>query len=277
MKIQFLGTAAAEGIPAFLCDCEVCRRSRAVGGRALRTRSQAIIDDTLLIDFNADTLSHMYANNIDLVNVKYCLITHNHSDHLYPNDLRMLEPGFSHAPKGYKLTFCGSDKVGEVIKPIFAGVLEPSGLCEFVEIKPFETITLGKYTITALKAVHDQNAGPLFYMISDGDKNILYAHDTHFFCDEVWEYFEKVKPHFDFVSLDCTNAMLPLTYIGHMGLAENKKVREIMLEKGYADANTQFICNHFSHNGTSAAYDDFVKIANPEGFDVSYDGMKVEI
>ena len=26
MKIQYLGTAAAEGIPAIWCDCPVCRR-----------------------------------------------------------------------------------------------------------------------------------------------------------------------------------------------------------------------------------------------------------
>ena len=32
-----------------------------------------------------------------------------------------------------------------------------------------------------------------------------------------------------------------MTYIGHMGLAENVKVRERMLEMGLADENTKFI------------------------------------
>ena len=49
MKFQYLGTAAAEGIPAFVCNCENCVRSREIGGRALRTRSQAIVDGKLLI------------------------------------------------------------------------------------------------------------------------------------------------------------------------------------------------------------------------------------
>lgn len=45
MKIKYLGTAAAEGVPAIFCRCEVCRKSKAAGGRNIRTRSQSIIDD----------------------------------------------------------------------------------------------------------------------------------------------------------------------------------------------------------------------------------------
>ncbi len=65
MKIRYLGTAAAEGIPAIFCDCEVCRKSRELGGRNFRTRSQAIIDDTLLIDFPSDTYAHFLNYNLN--------------------------------------------------------------------------------------------------------------------------------------------------------------------------------------------------------------------
>ena len=51
MKIKYLGTAAAEGVPAIFCRCEVCRKSKEAGGRNIRTRSQSIIDDRLLLDF----------------------------------------------------------------------------------------------------------------------------------------------------------------------------------------------------------------------------------
>ena len=57
MKFRFLGTAAAEGIPALFCECAVCKEAREKGGRHIRTRSQALIDDDLLIDFNADSYS----------------------------------------------------------------------------------------------------------------------------------------------------------------------------------------------------------------------------
>ena len=45
MKIKYLGTAAYEGVPALFCRCEVCRGSRAAGGRNVRSRQQAILDD----------------------------------------------------------------------------------------------------------------------------------------------------------------------------------------------------------------------------------------
>lgn len=33
MKIKYLGTAAAERIPAMFCKCDVCRAARENGGR----------------------------------------------------------------------------------------------------------------------------------------------------------------------------------------------------------------------------------------------------
>ena len=47
MKVQYLGTGAAEGVPAVFCNCEYCRglRARMAAGRAgreVRSRSQVI-------------------------------------------------------------------------------------------------------------------------------------------------------------------------------------------------------------------------------------------
>ena len=134
-----------------------------------------------------------------------------------------------------------------------------------------------KYAVTALPSDHDPNAGTRIYVVAKDGKTLLYAHDTGYLRAETWEYIEKNRLKFDFVSLDCTNACLPLTYIGHMGLDENTEVRRRMLEEGYADENTRFVCNHFSHNATHVVYDDFVPIAAARGFLVSYDGMKIEI
>ena len=91
---------------------------------------------------------------------------------------------------------------------------------------------VGGYTVTPLKATHDPKSGPLFYQISDGEKTVIYGNDTNYFDDSVWEYWEKTRPYFNMVSLDCTNACKPMTYIGHMGFEENKKVRAKMIEMG---------------------------------------------
>ena len=43
MKLQILGTAAAEGIPALFCTCEYCKKARQIRGKEIRTRSGARI------------------------------------------------------------------------------------------------------------------------------------------------------------------------------------------------------------------------------------------
>lgn len=277
MKFQYLGTAAWEGIPALFCHCDVCRKSRAAGGRALRTRTQAIIDDSLLIDFPPDTYAHVLRFGIDLLHVTDCLITHTHEDHWYVEDFGTLALGFGYPDAGYCLTVHGAAPVGASMRALLDGALGQSGRCVFAEVQPFVPFAAGKYTVTPLPAIHDPGSGPLFYLISDGEKTILYAHDTHYFSDDVWAYLEREKPHIDLASLDCTNACTPMNYVGHMGFAENLRVRDRLVQIGCADANTQFVSNHFSHNGGHAFYDEFVPIAAREGFLVSYDGMTVTV
>lgn len=277
MVFKFLGTAAYEGIPAMFCECEKCKRSRETGGRAIRTRSQAIIDGELLIDFPADTYAHIAYNGIDTSKVHYCLITHNHSDHLYERDFAIMAKGFGKVSEDYRITFYATEKAGKSIVDAYKNRLCEQKTAALETIEPFDVVKMGDYTVTVLPAIHDPNSGPVFYQIEKQGKTVLYAHDTNYFSDEVWEYFEKTKPHFDMVSLDCTNACLPLDYVGHMGLAENVQVKERMLGMGIADESTVFICNHFSHNGTDVVYDDFVPIAARKGFLVSFDGMEVKL
>ena len=89
MKLQYLGTSAAEGWPAPFCACEACERARKRGGKDLRTRSQALVDDRILIDLPGDTLAHANQFAIDLSKVNHLLITHSHLDHFSAFDLHM--------------------------------------------------------------------------------------------------------------------------------------------------------------------------------------------
>ena len=74
MKLKYLGTAAAEGWPAIFCDCDNCRKAMKRGGRHIRTRSQALVDDKLLLDFPADSLMHMLAYGIPMSELHTCLL-----------------------------------------------------------------------------------------------------------------------------------------------------------------------------------------------------------
>ena len=272
MKLQYLGTAAAEAMPALFCECENCKKARALGGRNIRTRSQAIIDDAILLDFPCDTYFHSIANNIDISKIKHLFITHSHQDHFYSDDLKCLYYGFSKAPENYVLTVYGSDEIRNEVEAIANG----TDRLEYKKMEPYKPFKVGEYTVTALKAVHG-TANPYIYLIEKGGKAMLYAHDTDFFSDETWDYLIKAKPKLNFVSLDCTNCTLPHgDFYGHMGIDENVKCKAKLLELGLIDQNTLVVVNHFSHNGTNSVYDELVPIAEKHGMQVSYDGMVVE-
>lgn len=275
MKLTYLGTAAAEGWPAMFCNCDNCKRAIEAGGKNIRTRSQALIDDKLLIDFPADTYLHVLYHGLDLKNIPACIITHNHSDHLYAPDFEMRRKGFAHLEKETLLTVYGTEAVEKDANQIIHRYeLDQENRVKFQKITPFEPFEVMDYIITPLKANHDPSSNPVIYSIQKGDKNILYANDTGYFPEETWSHLTEQGLHFDVVSLDCTLGIEECRD-GHMGIATNVEVKERLLKSSCADENTVFIIHHFSHNG-KAIYDEMVPIAAKEGFKVSYDGMSVE-
>lgn len=276
MKIKYLGTAAAEGVPAIFCSCDVCKKSRILGGRNIRTRSQAIIDDKLLIDFPPDSYVHFLKEGIDGIQLKNCLITHGHTDHLYAEDFEMRNEGYANYENDkvtpFNVYITKKSKV--FIKNKEKEYHVKYNTLDIHTITPFVPFIVDDYTITALKADHDTVTSPVIYIIDDGKSTLLYANDTGYFPQDTWDYLEKIKPHFDFVSLDCTGGILNY-HLGHMGLESNIKVKDRFLENGFADKDTVFCCNHFSHNN-KVTYDEFVPIAKEQGFLVSFDSMEYE-
>ena len=277
MKIKFLGTAAAEGIPAFLCGCLVCEKARSLGGKNLRTRSQAMVDGDMLLDMPPDTFAHFHTHGVNLLEIKHWLISHTHSDHFYPKDLEFtLNGNFAH----YSEDWHGIDFHASVdFEEEFNRYIRSEDHKKYIRFhteKAFTPFKTGEYTVLPLKANHSTD-NPLIYAVSKGGKNLLYAHDTGPFYDEVWESLKKSGIVFDLVSLDCTaGALMDYGYPMHMCLGWNIECRERMIKEGIATENTKFVINHFSHNGKDAVYDDIKSIAESYGFIASYDGLEIE-
>jgi len=268
MKIQFLGTAAAEGIPAFFCACKHCEYARRVGGKEKRTRSGALIDDVLKIDFCPDTLHHIYAYDLNFSRLEHVLVTHSHGDHFAPHDLATRRKGFSHPPLGtLPLTVYGNEQVCAEMDQYKVPDIRTRRLI------PFETIQIRDYRVTPLPAVHMVGSGeqPLIYLIEKDGKSLLYAHDTDMLPEKNLDFL--AGRHIGLITMDCTNAVKHFDYVGHMGMSDNLLLRDKLIKNGAADENTVFVVNHFSHNGM-APYEELVKAA--EGMLVSYDGMVVE-
>lgn len=273
MKIQFLGTAAAEGIPALFCECDICQAARKKGGRNLRTRSQALIDHKILIDFPADTLFHLYKNHLDISQIRYLLITHSHADHLYPADLENRKQGYAYLTPESKLSVYGAKATYDILNEMIASSRSFDRLA-ITEVHPFEAFMLEDYRITPLEANHSPQTSPVIYLIQKGEKAMLYGHDSGFFSDVTVAALSSVGRPLSLISLDCTFGKVPGWYHHHMGFDTNLEQIAKLRALGIIDDKTKIIVNHFTHNGL-ANYDDMVELATPYGIQVAYDGMKV--
>lgn len=276
MKLKYLGTAAAEGIPALFCDCDVCQKSMKLGGRNIRTRSQAIIDNTLLIDFPPDTYWHFIQHKLPMDKITNCLVTHSHQDHLYAPDIFMRKKGFANFKEDHPpFNFYGWKAAYEAISEEIA----KNNMCEATAnlVTPGEVFEVAGYTVTPLEAAHSPATSPLVYIIEKDGKSVFYSNDTSEYPENSWEVLKNLGKPINLISLDCTEGTNQSKYIGHMNLERCVALRERLKEIGVADDKTIFVLHHFSHNGGNALYDDFKEIAAKEGFLVSYDGMEIEL
>lgn len=276
MKIKYFGTSAAEGIPGLFCNCSICTQAKEKGGRNIRTRSQALINDKILIDLPPDTLYHVQHLGLELHKIKHLFITHAHSDHLLASDLLEKRIGHSVCQDVQRIDVYGSmPTVDKIFKEIRTVTDITDGFWTLHELMPYSAVSVDSHMITPYKANHRFQLYPLIFSINDGSKNMLYAHDTGYFLDETWQKFKENNEFFNFVSLDCTAGLLEGRRDNHMSYDVCLETKQRMLSEGFANDSTVFVLNHFSHIG-NADYDKLCDVCEKEGFIISYDGMELE-
>lgn len=276
MKMQYLGTAAAEGIPAVFCQCETCQRARRLGGKNIRTRSQAIIDDTLLIDLPPDTYWHSIQYQLNLGQVKSLLITHSHQDHFYPLELLMRAVPYAHDWQG-PLTVYGNSHVKRLYDIAVEEENDSPRLEEAILFQEIEALipftTQNGYLVTPLPATHKEDENCFLFLIEKDGKRIFYGNDSCFYSSIVWEFIRGKE--LDLISLDSTMGKFSCQH-SHMGIPENIQAYEHFQEMGCIKPTTQILLNHFSHNG-QILHDEVTELVAPYPFQVAYDGMTLEI
>src|SRR5579871_1077176 len=161
MIITFLGTAAANAFPEAFCRCQNCAQARRLGGRSLRKRSAALINDDLLIDLGPDIMAASQMYKRPLHDVCYCLQTHPHADHLDLSHLLSRSPAYGvvGAPV---LHFYASRETLERATETFARdfadyrLLSPEAETQLNlkvhPIQPLESFHVGPYAVTAFPA-----------------------------------------------------------------------------------------------------------------------------
>jgi phosphoribosyl 1,2-cyclic phosphate phosphodiesterase len=287
MNLRFLGTAASEGYPDAFCDCANCRQARALGGRSLRRRSAALIDEDLLIDFGPDLMAAALMDGLSLAQVRHCLQTHEHADHLDPTHFSSRSAGCG-VYGNPRLEYFATQ--GAIAKAAAAlGTKAAAGLTDLAVgdrfnltasiIEPFQSFTAGPYEVRSVRANHDpDHLVALLYLIERGGRTLFYATDTGELPDETWAdliAWCRTGRRINLVAMDHTFGMQERVQ-GHMNWQQfTEQIARLRAEHLLAD-DARVFAHHLAHH-SNPPHDELVEFAAAQGYEVAYDGLVVEV
>jgi phosphoribosyl 1,2-cyclic phosphate phosphodiesterase len=284
MQITFLGTSAANAYPEAFCNCENCQRARLLGGKSLRKRSAALINDDLLIDLGPDIMASSQMHNIPLTNVCYCLQTHPHADHLDLSHLLSRSPGFGvvGAPRLHFYASVGTlDQIYKTFRKKLAdyNLGDPQAEDELNlkihQVDTFKPFQFGVYKVIPLPANHALDSGALLYAITSHEKSILYATDTAPFLEATWQAFQQFKLQFDLVVLDHTYGP-DETGGDHLSAHQVSQHAERLRARGFLKGGGRLLATHIAHQG-NPIHPELVEFATNHGYEVAYDGLSINV
>ncbi|MCW3053488.1 MAG: Metal-dependent hydrolase of the beta-lactamase superfamily [Chthonomonadales bacterium] len=272
MKITLLGTSGAEGWPGLFCRCAVCQVARTEGGKNRRTRSSALIDGVLKLDFPSDILQQVVQWNVDLLDMRAILFTHSHDDHLAATELQYAGPYFVPAPITQRMPLYGPvDAICKIKTAIDIDCLPFS----LHVLQPHEPVNIAGYTVTPVLAQHDPKTVCFNYMITDPNgATLLYATDTGWYEEETWRILEQNR--FDGVVIECGKGPEEGGYAGHLSIGQLQALRARLLASGSLTETTPVAATHFPHLG-GMLHDELDAALKTHGICAAYDGMEIVI
>ncbi len=185
MRLTFLGTGAAGGVPLWGCDCPICVRARV--DRSVRRQPNCALleagETRLLIDAGVmDVAERFPPGTLDAV-----LVTHFHADHV--QGLFHLRWG-----KGELAVYSPYDSEG------CADLYKSPGPLKFTQLSKFEKLTLGEVYITTVPLVHSKPT--LGYCIEHDGARLAYLSDCSELPPATLAFLQSWQPHT--ICLDCT-------------------------------------------------------------------------
>lgn len=282
MVITFLGTAAATSYPLVFCRCDYCNQARELGGKDFRKRSSVIINEDLLVDMGPDIMSASFMHNKSMVNIRYCLQTHSHSDHFDASHFTTRMPEYMGVDTS-PLQLYGSEatlkKMSEMLRNegYMANLFDPKEKermnLEVIPVKPLQSFEVGKYQVTAFSTNHDTLVNSLLYSITENNFTVFYGTDTDALPEETWNGFHEKKLRFNTVILDHTYGP-DAGSGGHLNA--NRFVEHIkrMRREDLLAKNARIIATHISHEG-NPIHSELSKYAAQFGYEIAYDGLVI--
>lgn len=236
MKVQLLGTAAADGWPNPFCTCLSCEDSRLNG--VIRSQSSALIDERLLIECGPELPRNAERHRVLLEEIEHLVVTHGHWDHCSGIPLLIRQWAKVDAPLNViapSLT----------LRSLQQWVSSDSQV-EWIEALPFRPIALGEYVVVPLLANHESfgEAG-ILPLITDGDSYVLWATDTGPLPDET---IRALSTHpLDLIFLDETWGELSGPHSDHLNLNSFGETISQLKNCGAITGKTHISPIHMSH------------------------------
>lgn len=274
MRLQLLGTAAAEGWPAPFCVCDACQEARRRGGINVRTRSGALVDDDLKIDFSADTLMQLQKTGRHLASVRTILFTHQHMDHIAGTEMHWMETPFSNTPPPEVDVYGNAQVLAELRRSQAAqGNKAHYRMHEFAAGQSFTTATGDE--VLAMPADHVAGACVLRIRRKPDGKTLFYGHDSGLYPPETLDALSDGVT-LDIALFDCTSGGQQSSNRGHMDVRGVIQMADELRRRGAITARTRCIATHFSHNGR-LLHEELSAALLPHGIEPAYDGMLVSV
>lgn len=284
MRLTFLGTAAAEGYPNAFCACSNCETARSRGGKDIRRRSSALIDDQFLIDLGPDLQGASAALGIPLTGIRYAAQTHEHIDHLepgnffsrsdmvgLPNKVSMEWLATTGALDRASRTFDGFQPGQSFADPAIQDLFN----VRHTAIAPYEERQLGPYRVFAVPANHARNLQPLLYAIERDGRQLFYATDTTTLPGEVWRALTERGWRFNVVVMDHTFGVEDRS-TGHLNAVEFRAHLAAMRSHRLLADGARIYATHIAHH-SNPPHDELGALAVPHGYGIAWDGLTVEV
>ncbi|MFZ4506287.1 MAG: MBL fold metallo-hydrolase [Fimbriimonas sp.] len=268
MNLRLLGTGAADGIPGMFASNRVCEVARTLGGKDVRSRSSAIIDDHILLDFGPDTWHQFAREGLRARDLSAVMFTHGHDDHFAVNELQ----------------YCMFPFVDDEIAPfaIYANPQVSARIWEKYPDWPLEvhavhceqTFVLGDYLITPIEANHKEDEESLNYIVERDGRRLLYATDTGIYPEHTFKFLKTQR--IDTLVIECTEGFKKTAYPGHLDIAQCVQMVSWMRQFGVLRPGSRVITTHHSHEGEATHGELEVELAK-HGIEPGFDGMQIEV
>ncbi|MBV9864923.1 MAG: MBL fold metallo-hydrolase [Abitibacteriaceae bacterium] len=267
MKLTFLGTGTSYGVPYIGCDCPVCRSK---DPRNKRLRCSILVEagplegenhptprTRLLVDTTPDLRQQLLRANV--ANLTAVLWTHAHNDHIIGlDDIRPLCDR-----TGYIDGYGSADTLAH-LKKVFEYIFEQGrdhgGFPRMTEhpIAPRQTLPLGDIHAKPIPILHGRRE--IFaYKFMSGGRTLVYATDCSAIPDASWSLMQNA----DVLVLDALRRKEHPTHF-----SVDQAVHAVSrLRPGRAFFT--HIAHDLDHVATNAGL--------PEGVELAYDGLSIEV